>query len=142
MRLGIAVLVALLAAPAFAQQTAEAREETFEKQVEAERTAGEARRRFAELREGRGDRAHACRAASQADHQYREAIHEAQQLAKDAKPPLLERIEDRIRGMKERRDNLADFSGRLCEAGGLQLQRDRRPGALGARGGRLPIMWC
>ena len=141
-----AVLVAagLLAAagPAFAQETpsakdekesvvvtADQRQETFEKQTAAEREAAEARRLFAEVREERGDRALACRAASRASHDYADAITEARQLAKDAEPQLQQRLETRIKGMTERRDGLEDMQDRLCKDAGMT----HRPIDRGAR---------
>lgn len=123
--------------PAFAQEapstgesvvvTAEDRQETFQKQMDAERKAAEARRLFEELREGHGDRALACRTAAQAERDFLDAIQEARTLAKAAQPALKERLEERIKGMTDRRDNLQNVQDRLCKDGGAKGGTGRRP---------------
>jgi hypothetical protein len=115
--------------------TGEEREDTFKQQMSAERAAGEARKAFAGLRDGGGDAALGCRKAAEADREYAQAIGEAQRLAKDASQPLKNQLEERIKGMKERRDNLDDFSGRICEASGLpKAQRNNARLRDGGRG--------
>jgi hypothetical protein len=147
MKVSVVVASLLAIGPALAQQTqteqeekekvvvtADQRQEAFEKQVTAEREAAEARRLFGELREGRGDRALACRTAAQAARDYAEAIQEARQLARDAEPQLKQRLEERISAMTDRRGNLEDVEDRLCEGAGMTRGPiDRGAGGQGAR---------
>lgn len=142
MKAGLFVLAAfLMVQPVFAQDPQPVADdkltitgETFEKQKAAERSAAEARRLFAELREGSGDRAHACRAAAQAERDYKDAIQEVRQLADAAQPKAKERLEAWAKNMKERADGLDDLQDRACKAGGME-QRQGQGGQHGPRGG-------
>jgi hypothetical protein len=117
--------------------TGDEREQVFKQQVAAERAAGEARKAFAGLKNGQGDAAFGCRNAAEADREYGQAIAEAQSLAKDASQPLKEKLEERIKGMKERRDNLGDFADRICDKSGMP-KAQRNKGQLGNGRGKRP----
>jgi hypothetical protein len=114
--------------------TSEEREDVFKQQMAAERAAGEARKAFAGLKNGQGDAALGCRKAAEADREYAQAIAEAQALAKDASQPLKDKLEERIKSMKDRRDNLDDFKDRVCGRDGLP----RRNAAAGLGKGKRP----
>ena len=116
--------------------TGEEREDVFKQQMAAERAAGEARKAFAGLKNGQGDAAFGCRRAAEADREYRQAITEAQALVKDASQPLKDKLEERIKGMKERRDNLGDFADRICDGSGMP--KAQRNGAARIGKGKRP----
>lgn len=138
----VALAALLVPAPALAQQTSddsvtitgEDRSDTYQKQVEAQRTAVEARKLFAEMR-GSSDVSIACRKASEADREYALAISAASAQAKDAKSPLKERTEERVKLMKDQRKDLDNLHDRLCRSGDLAQPKpglrnrtlDRRP---------------
>jgi len=143
MKAGLFVIMAFLAVePAVPQDAQPAIDstvvvsgETWEKQRNAERTAAEARRLFGELRDGSGDRALACRTAAQAERDYDDAIQEARQLAEASKPGAKARLEERVKAMKDRSDNLDDLQDRACKAGGV---KPRQGQGQGGQRGRFP----
>jgi hypothetical protein len=115
------------------------REEVFKQQMAAERAAGEARKAFAGIKNGSGDAALGCRNAAEADREYAQAIAETQALAKDASQPLKGTLEERIKGMKDRRDNLKDFADRICDRSGMpKAQRNKGANQIGNGKGRRP----
>ncbi|HEV7689289.1 MAG TPA: hypothetical protein VGO52_00625 [Hyphomonadaceae bacterium] len=116
--------------------TGEEREDVFKQQIAAERAAGEARKAFAGLKNGQGDAAFGCRKAAEANREYRQAITETQALANDAGQPLKAKLEERIKGMKERRDNLDDFQGKICDGSGMP--KAQRKGAARIGKGKRP----
>jgi hypothetical protein len=119
--------------------TGEKREEVFKQAAAAERAAGEARKEFAGLKDGRTDAALACRKAKEADQEYAQAIAETQALAKDVSQPLKDRLEERVKGMKERRKNLDEVNDRVCGRDGLpKAQRNKGANQLGNNRGRRP----
>jgi type IV secretory pathway VirJ component len=150
-RAALILAAMVLAAPAFAQQTpppkeddtdgvvvtADERAESRETQRKAEQTAGEARRLFAGLKDGGGNVGMACRSASQADTDYKQAIAEVESLVKDAQPQFKTQLEERAKGMKERRDNLEKLADRFCDGVVAKRKGGRQSGGRpGARDGR------
>ena len=127
-RISLTVAVALSAGASFAQVTpqtsnegvtvtGDARAEAFKKMADAERTAADARRMFS-AGPGR-DIGAACRKASEADREYAEAIRAAEQVAKDLTSPVKERTEERVKRVKDERENLDKLHDRFCRGGDI-----------------------
>jgi hypothetical protein len=131
-----------LAAPADSADTVTVtadRDEALQSQRDAERTAADARRGFAGLREGGGDRAAACRDADQADHEYGTAIAEARRVANEATSPIMKtNFDARADGMTERRRALSQINDRVCNGRGVMAGARPPGGGAAVRGGRGP----
>jgi hypothetical protein len=95
----------------------EARTEATERREEAQRSAADARRLFAQTGKSGANLPAACRAAQQADNDFQIAIKAAQDQLNVSSPENRPRVEASIKGLMEARENLDETHDRLCRAG-------------------------
>jgi hypothetical protein len=105
----------------------EARTEAARRREEAQRSAVDARRLFAQTGKSGANLPAACRAAEQADNDYQIAIKAAQDQLKVSSSENRPRVEASIKVLMESRENLDQTHDRLCK-GDHQPRLPARPG--------------